>query len=129
MPSKTKVVEMVHYDEKLIYTDPTYRFKYLAEFCDFGKADVDALHQAAPVVDPLVPAIVDAVYEKLLHFDTTKSVFLQRNDGYNGKMVTKLEDLKWDDPQLGFRKDFLAKYVLITAMFIIYNITGTFASW
>lgn len=71
MPSK-KAIPCSHWDEQRIKTDNFYRFQYLSEFGGFGQEDIDAIHAAAPVVAPLVPAIVDAVYVKLFSFDTTK---------------------------------------------------------
>jgi hypothetical protein len=120
MPSKpSQSIACEHIDNDRLYTDPFYRFQYLAKFSDFSDADIQAIHDSAPVVGPLVPAIVDAVYEKLFSFDVTKSVFLQRNEGYQGKMASDLEHLSLDNDQIRFRKDFLGKYLvkLVTAKY------------
>lgn len=52
---------MQHVDAELIETDLQARIDYLAKFIEFGAADVEALHGAAPIVKGLVPAAVDAV--------------------------------------------------------------------
>ena len=64
--------EIKHIDRTKLYTDPVYRFEYLAEFAGFGKEDIDAIHAAAGAVAPLVPTILDLVYEKLFAYDITK---------------------------------------------------------
>jgi hypothetical protein len=100
-----------HIDMQKVYTDPVYRFEYLAKFADFGQEDIDAIHASAGAVAPLVPVIVDKVYEKLFSFDVTKEVFLKRNAGFNGKLAHDLTDLTLENEQIKFRKDFLGKYL------------------
>ncbi|KAG6901124.1 hypothetical protein C0995_000373 [Termitomyces sp. Mi166 len=100
---------MQHIDPVSLDHLPT-RIAYLRDFIGFTKADVDALHAAAPVVGPLVPTVVDTVYEKLLGFDITAKAFVPRQTGYTGVAPARLEDLSMDHPQIRFRKDFLAEY-------------------
>ena len=83
------------------------RIEYLKHFIGFGPDDVAALHAAKPVVAPLLPAILDAVYLKLFSFDVTRAAFLPRNTGYTGQVAQKLEELTLDHPQIAMRKDFL----------------------
>ena len=59
----------------------------------------------------MVPSIVDAVYQKLFTYDITKKHVLPKNEGFEGKTATTLEDLTLDHPQIKFRKDFLTKYL------------------
>ena len=56
---------MHHIDEQRLESDLAYRFRYLAEFTGFGAADGSAMHAAAPMLGPVVPVLVDAVYDKL----------------------------------------------------------------
>ncbi|KAI3642326.1 hypothetical protein MP228_011881 [Amoeboaphelidium protococcarum] len=98
-------------DAKRLYTDVVYRFQYLAKFAEFGEDDIKAIHESAPLVEPLVPAIVDAVYVKLFSFDLTKAVFTQRNSSFKGQVAHNLKDLHLDNDQIKFRKDFLGKYL------------------
>jgi Protoglobin len=93
-------------------TDLSYRIRYLRDFISFTNEDAATLHAAAPVVSPLVPVVVNAVYEKLLSFDVTAKSFVPRQTGYSGDAPTKLEDLSQDHPQIKFRKDFLARYLV-----------------
>lgn len=88
------------------------RIQYLRDFIGFTSDDEAALHAAKPVVAPLVPIVVDAVYEKLLSFSITAKAFVPRQTGYTGEAPTKLADLSQEHPQIKFRKDFLAQYLV-----------------
>ena len=88
------------------------RIQYLKDFIGFTAEDAAALHAAKPVVAPLVPLVVDTVYEKLLSFSVTAKAFVPRQTGYQGAVPTKLSDLSADHPQIKFRKDFLARYLV-----------------
>lgn len=99
-------------DEGRLEADLTYRFDYLAEFVGFDAEDVAAIHEAAPALAPLVPGLVDAVYEKLRTYDATWRHFLPRQSGYSGPLAGRLEDLTADHEQLQFRKEHLARYLV-----------------
>lgn len=88
------------------------RVAYLKAFLDFTSADADALRAAKPFVAPLVPAILDAVYVKLLSFDITAQSFVPRNSNYQGATATKVKDLHPTHPQILFRKNFLQQYLV-----------------
>ncbi len=75
---------MTHIDERRLETDLGYRFDYLAEFMGFAAEDIAAIHAAAPALAPLVPTLVDAVYDKLQDYDATWRHFLPRQHGYDG---------------------------------------------
>jgi hypothetical protein len=108
---------MKNIDESRLETDLEYRFHYLAEFMGFGADDVKVIHQAAGLLGPLVPGLVDAVYEKLHGYDATWRHFLPRQDGYPGEVPLTLEQLTMDHPQITFRKGHLKRYLerLVTA--------------
>ncbi|KAG8999305.1 hypothetical protein FRB94_006236 [Tulasnella sp. JGI-2019a] len=93
------------------------RIAYLKAFLDFTSDDADALHAAKPVIAPLIPSILDAVYVKLLSFDITAQSFATRNTGFEGEVPVKVQDLHPNHPQIAFRKTFLQKYLvtLVTA--------------
>jgi len=93
------------------------RVAYLKAFLGFTSEDATALHAAKPVVAPLIPTVLDAVYAKLLSFDVTASSLAPRNTEYEGETVKSVEELKLDSPQIVFRKDFLKNYLvkLVTA--------------
>ncbi|KAI9270658.1 Protoglobin-domain-containing protein [Phascolomyces articulosus] len=102
---------MQHIDRNQIYSDSEYRFNYVAGFMDFGADDIKAIESVADKIRPLVPVVVDAVYAKLFTYDITKKHFLPKNEGFEGKTATSLEDLTLEHPQIKFRKDFLSKYL------------------
>lgn len=104
-------------DEGRLETDTGYRFDYLAEFIGFGSDDIAAIHAAAPVFGPLVPALVDAVYDKLFSSDATKRHFVPRQSGYEGPVPAGLDTLTLAHPMITFRKQHLGRYLtrLVTA--------------
>ncbi|KAI9351423.1 Protoglobin-domain-containing protein [Obelidium mucronatum] len=104
-------------DRERLYTDLQYRFEYVSEFIGFDETDIAAVKGAAPLITPLVPVIIDAVYDHLFSFDITKEIFLQRNYGFHGSLPKSLDGLTPESDQIKFRKDFLGKYLvkLVTA--------------
>ena len=108
---------MQHIDEARLETDLQYRFGYLAEFMGFGQEDIDVVQGAAPLLAPVVPLLVDAVYEKLHNYDATWRHFVPRQAGYDGPVAPTIDSLKIDDPTIAFRKQHLGRYLahLVTA--------------
>lgn len=102
---------IAHVDEPRLENDTAYRFGYLAEFIGFGKDDIDAIHTAAPHLGPLVPALVDAVYDKLFSYDATKRHFVPRHSGYDGPVPDGLAALTLEHPMIAFRKQHLGRYL------------------
>src|SRR3954447_15856838 len=102
---------MKRIDEDRLESELGYRFGYLAEFMGFGPADVAAIHAAAPALAPVVPALVEAVYEKLATYDATWRHFVPRQSGYDGEAPSRLEDVTQDHPQIQYRKAHLARYL------------------
>jgi hypothetical protein len=58
-----------------------------------------------------VPALVDAVYDKLFQYDATKRHFVPRQFGYEGELPVSVETLTVDHQQIQFRKAHLANYL------------------
>jgi len=83
------------------------RIKYLSSFLNLTKEDADALLAAKPLIAPLVPAVLDLVYTKLLSYDITASKFIPQNSGFEGQLVSNIEDLTLESDIIKFRKDFL----------------------
>ena len=102
---------MVHVDEPRLESDLGYRFQYLAEFMGFGEGDIVAIHGAAAAIAPLVPALVDAVYDKLNRYDATWRHFVPRQSGYEGSVPKDLSELTMDHEMIQFRKQHLARYL------------------
>src|SRR4029450_920891 len=71
----------------------------------------------AAALAPLVPQLVDAVYDKLFSYDATKRHFVPRQSGYDGPVPADLATLTQDHEQIQFRKQHLARYLakLVTA--------------
>lgn len=102
---------MQHINERQLETDVGYRFNYLTEFMGLGAADIVAIHGAAPLLAPLVPGLVDAVYVKLFNYDATKRHFVPRQSGYEGQVPLSLESLTLDHDLIKFRKGHLGRYL------------------
>lgn len=102
---------MKRIDEPRLETDLAYRFQYLAEFMGFSADDIAAIHGAAPLLAPLVPTLVDAVYDKLHSYDATWRHFVPRQSGYEGAVPTSLEAVTMDHEQIKFRKEHLGRYL------------------
>lgn len=108
---------MKNIDEPRLENDLGYRFQYLAEFMGFSEEDINVIHGGAALLAPLVPALVDAVYAKLIAYDATWRHFVPRQTGYAGNIPQNLTELTMDHPQIQFRKQHLARYLekLVTA--------------
>ncbi len=102
---------MKHIDERQLEADVEYRFGYVSEFIGFGQSDIDAIHGAADRLAPLVPGLVDAVYDKLFGYDATKRHFMPRQSGYDGPVPDDIESLAQDHEMIAFRKQHLAGYL------------------
>lgn len=99
-------------DETRLETDINYRYQYLAEFIGFTPADVAVIHSAAPYLGPLIPAIVEKSYERLLAYDATARHFLAKQPGYDGPMISNLAELTASSPQIQFRREHLLRYLM-----------------
>jgi hypothetical protein len=102
---------MTHIDEPRLEKELGYRFNYVSTFIGFGADDVAVIHASASKLAPLVPALVDAVYNKLIQQDATWRHFMPRQHGYEGPAPASLEALTMDHPQIAYRKQHLARYL------------------
>ena len=103
---------MQHIDESRLESDLAYRFGYLTEFMGFSAEDVQAIHEAAPLVTGAVPGLVDAVYAKLQGYDATWRHFVPRQSGFEGAVAPSLDTLAMDSEVIAFRKQHLARYLV-----------------
>jgi protoglobin len=102
---------MKRIDEQRLEEDALYRVEYLSEFMGFGSDDIVAIHGAAAHLAPLVPVLVDAVYDKLFSYDATKRHFVPRQSGYTGPVPENLETLTQNHEMIQFRKAHLSRYL------------------
>lgn len=83
------------------------RVAYLTDFLNFSSHDQDVITRIATAVNGIIPSLVDSMYAKLFEFDITKKVFMTRNQGFDGPLPERLEDLTLDSAQIVFRKVFM----------------------
>jgi hypothetical protein len=102
---------MQEIDETRLETDVGYRFQYLSHFLEFDQDDIAAIHGLARWMEPLVPDLVDAVYEKLFAYTATKRHFAVRPSNYEGEVPQDTEALKLEDELIRFRKQHLSHYL------------------
>ncbi len=103
---------MKHIDEARLETDVIYRVGYVSEFMGLDGDDLAAIQASASHLAPLVPGLVDAVYEKLFSYDATKRHFVPRQSGYEGDVPDDLESLGMDHAMIEFRKNHLGRYLV-----------------
>ena len=70
-----------------------------------------AIHGATTHLGPLVPGLVDAVYDKLFEYSSTKRHFVPRQSGYEGETPDDIETLTVDHEMIEFRKQHLRRYL------------------
>lgn len=97
-------------DEEAIRNSLEDRIAYLTDFLGFTSIDADVIAEVAPLVNSIIPGMVDSMYAKLFEFDITKRVFMSRNQGFDGPLPKSLEDLTLDSPQIVFRKVFMKSW-------------------
>jgi hypothetical protein len=102
---------MKQINERRLESDLGFRFEYLAEFMGFGPADITAIHSAAQALAPVVPQLVDAVYDKLQSYDATWRHFVPRQFGYEGPVPKTLAEVTQDHEMIKFRKQHLGRYL------------------
>ena len=103
---------MKHIDEERLEEDVAYRAGYVSEFMGFQQEDIAAIHAAAGHLAPVVPALVDAVYDKLFSYDATKRHFVPRQSGYEGAVPVDIDNLKQEHEMIQFRKQHLGRYLV-----------------
>ncbi len=103
---------IAHIDEPRLEADAAYRFGYLCEFVGLGPDDINAIHAAAAHLAPLVPSLVDAVYDKLFSYVSTERHFVPRQSGYDGPVPEGIDGLMLDHPMIAFRKQHLGRYLV-----------------
>jgi hypothetical protein len=114
---------MQHIDV-LSLEDLPSRISYLSAFLDLTASDGEALLAAKPLVAPLIPAILQAVYTKLLSFDITAQAFVPKNTDFEGETVKNVQELTLEHPQIALRKDFLKVCIFLFRNYVVINTTS-----
>ncbi|KAI9653739.1 MAG: hypothetical protein M1821_006933 [Bathelium mastoideum] len=110
--SKETNTQMEHISASDLRSIP-YRVAYLKKFLNFTDADGAAIQASAAILGPLLPALLDAVYSKLLAFDITAKAFAPPQPGLNdGAKAASVQELTLNHPQIAHRRDFLKQYLL-----------------
>jgi hypothetical protein len=102
---------MKHISATAINTSLSSRMHYLQSFLQFDPATDGALiHACKPVLGPLVPTIVDAVYTHLLKYDITAAPFAPAQTA--GQRDLHVNEVSHESDNIKFRKDFLKGYLI-----------------
>lgn len=83
---------MKHIDASSLEDLPS-RIFYLSSFLEVKESDTEALLAAKPLIVPLIPAILEAVYTKLLSYDITAQAFVPKNTDYQGETAKNAQEL------------------------------------
>ncbi|KAI9806287.1 MAG: hypothetical protein M1825_006402 [Sarcosagium campestre] len=96
------------------------RIAYLKSFQGFTDADGALIKSTAPVVSPLVPALLDGVYSKLLTYTITAKAFAPVQSGQSGGEkcpagaagAGRVQDLSLEHGNIVYRKESLRGYLV-----------------
>ncbi|KAL9607045.1 MAG: hypothetical protein Q9167_008005, partial [Letrouitia subvulpina] len=98
------------------------RLAYTTSFLAFTPADGALIQASAPLIAPLIPALLDVVYTKLLSYDITAAAFVppqapttSTGAGTSTSTIsppTSPADLHLTHPHIAHRKAFLRAYLL-----------------
>ncbi|MFM7831632.1 MAG: protoglobin domain-containing protein, partial [Planctomycetaceae bacterium] len=78
-------------------------FRWVADFMGFDESDEAALHAAAPLLAPVVPSLVDAVYQRLFAWASVKRHFVSRQSGCEGALPSDVALLEPEHEMIQFR--------------------------
>ncbi|EEH19835.1 hypothetical protein PABG_02094 [Paracoccidioides brasiliensis Pb03] len=104
---------ITHIDEDSL-TDLKSRIAYAKSFLQFTEEDGALIQSAKDIVAPAVPAILEAVYTKLLSYDITAKSFVPRQpeQAATEPAEASISELSLDHPNIVHRKDFLKNYLV-----------------
>ena len=98
-------------DNTLVENNLRYRFEYLSKFLSFTPDDILVINALGKLAAPLIPIVVDKIFQRLLDFDITKRYFLMRHFGYSGNVIVNENELTLESEQMTFRRTSLGKYL------------------
>ena len=90
------------------------RLSYTHSFLEFAAEDGATIEASAPLVSPLIPTILDAVYTKLLSFDITAKSFVPKTpaDPEGNEAPARLQDLHLEHAHIKRQMSFLKGYIV-----------------
>ena len=88
------------------------RIAYLTSFLAFTPSDGATIHASAPILAPLIPSLLTAVYTNLLRYDITAKSFVPRRPDHAGPVPASPQDLSLEHQHILRQKDFLKGYLL-----------------
>jgi hypothetical protein len=91
-------------DEELLRTSLEDRIAYTTDFLNFTSKDSTIIAEIAPLVNQIIPGLVDDMYAKLFEFDITKRIFMSRNSVRLPTSFTSLRMLAEITHYLGIRR-------------------------
>jgi hypothetical protein len=91
-------------DEELLRTSLEDRIAYTTDFLNFTSKDSTIIAEIAPLVNQIIPGLVDDMYAKLFEFDITKRIFMSRNSVRPPGSVASLRMLAEITHYLGIRR-------------------------
>src|SRR5262245_40827734 len=106
---QSRSVRVRHVDEERLERDTVYRVGYIGDFIGMRSEDWEAIQESGTYLAPLAGSLVDAIYEHLFSFDSTKRHFQRTGSGYTGSSDRAVDSL--DHPYIQFRKEHLLRYI------------------
>lgn len=100
-----------HIERRLLNTNLRYRFDYIAKFLNFTEGDITALNNFEKIAHAQIPALVDAIYQKLFEYDITKNYFMKHSFNTKGVKPADENQFTLDSEQMLLRIDSIRKYL------------------
>jgi hypothetical protein len=85
-------------DEDKLDTDAAYRSKYFAKCTDFSTNEIQFLQQHASDLFPLIESSVATAFDRALNDDSAKRFLMSRIPGYEGPIVSDIDELSMHSP-------------------------------
>ena len=110
--------KMQHIDASSLSTHLPSRITYLQSFVAFTPStDGELITSLKPVLAPLLPGLLDAIYTHLLSYDVTAASFMPAQeslsaDGKAGSAETEVTSLNLQHANIKHRQDFLRAYLI-----------------
>ena len=110
---KANISKMEHIPPSAL-TALTPRLAYTTSFLNFTSDDGAAIHASGPLIGPLIPTVLDAIYTKLLMYDITAKAFVPNTsaDHDNAPAPAAPQGLNLEHAHIKRQMNFLRGYLL-----------------